>query len=244
MTKLELSNFDAIAFDLEGTLADTIPTHHRTRQEAFRQHGFGHITKEQHELGPTYGSSHFDILGGILHAAGEIDDSTPYHSNQTVLDVIETKGRLFTDAALAGFEEMPGAIDFFKKIAALYASKTAIITSSEEEFVYPFLERYDILSYFEDNLVIGHETVISNGLDVKPSGDPYSLAMRRLGTTSLLVFEDTVSGVTAAKKAGATVFAIAFDTQNSLLFKNSQLEFPPDVVVDSYEEAAELLGLQ
>src|SRR6185437_8772011 len=99
MKELKLADFDAIAFDVEGTLANTVPTHHSTRIEAFHRHGFGHITRDQHELGSTYGSSHFDILGGILHAAGEIDASVPFHQNQIVLDVIETKSSLFRAAA-------------------------------------------------------------------------------------------------------------------------------------------------
>lgn len=52
MTEFKLTDFDAVAFDLEGTLADTMPTHHSTRLVAFEQHGFGHVTHEQHELGP------------------------------------------------------------------------------------------------------------------------------------------------------------------------------------------------
>jgi beta-phosphoglucomutase-like phosphatase (HAD superfamily) len=104
MAEFKLTDFDAVAFDLEGTLADTIPTHHSTCMQAFEQHGFGHITREQHELGSTYGSSHFDILGGILHAAGEIDDKVPFQQNKAVLDVIVTKGELFKAAAAEGFE--------------------------------------------------------------------------------------------------------------------------------------------
>jgi beta-phosphoglucomutase-like phosphatase (HAD superfamily) len=53
MIEFKLTDFDAVVFDLEGTLADTIPTHHSTRMRAFEQHGFGNIIREQHELGST-----------------------------------------------------------------------------------------------------------------------------------------------------------------------------------------------
>jgi beta-phosphoglucomutase-like phosphatase (HAD superfamily) len=180
MTEFKLTDFDAVAFDLEGTLADTIPTHHNTRIQAFERHGFGHITREQHELGPTYGSSHFDILGGILHAAGEIDSSVPFQQNKTVLNVIATKSGLFRAAAAKGFDAMPGAINSVRAIAPFFVGKTAIVTSSEEEFIFPFIERYDLGQYFPDEHVIGHESVVVEGLEVKPSGDPYGLGMRRL----------------------------------------------------------------
>ncbi len=241
--KLSLSQFEAVAFDLEGTLADTIPTHHATRSVAFERHGFGHITKEQHALGPTYGSSHFDIIGGVLYAAGEIDSRVPFSQNQTVLDVVATKSALFAEAAAKGFEAMPGAVRFVSKLAPRFLGNLAIVTSSEEVFANAFLERYDLKRHFADRLVIGHETVINEGLEVKPSGDPYTLAMRRLGTTRLLVFEDTVPGVVSAKKAGATVIALAFDKHNANLFRNGQLEYPPDLLVTDYEEAAIALGV-
>lgn len=244
MLELKLSNFDAVAFDLEGTLADTIPAHHATRAQAFKEHGLGHITKEQHELGPTYGSSHFDILGGILHAAGEIDKDLPFDQNEKVLQIIETKGALFKQTAAEGFDAMPGAIEFVKAIAPHFVGRLALVTSSEEEFIHPFFERYGIGALFKPELVIGHESVINEGLDVKPSGDPYTLAMRRMNIERLLVFEDTVSGVASAKRAGAFVIALAFDKQNSLLLKKGGLEFPPDMIFDSYEDAAAALQLR
>jgi beta-phosphoglucomutase-like phosphatase (HAD superfamily) len=243
MMQLSLTAFDAVAFDVEGTLANTIPVHHSTRHAAFAQHGFGHITPEQHALGPTYGSSHSDILGGILHAAGVIDKAVPFHENPTVLDIIRTKGELFKEAAAGGFDAMPGAISFVNQIAAHFPNKLALVTSSEEEFVYPFIQRYKMDTYFPSTHVIGHETVTAEDLQVKPSGDPYKLAMKRLNAQRLLVFEDTAPGVAAGKKAGATVIAVAFDAANAKLFEGGELEYPPDAVVHSYEQAASMLGL-
>lgn len=244
MNTLRLTDFEAIAFDLEGTLADTIPTHHSTRLAAFEQHGFGHITRDQHELGPTYGSSTVDIVGGILHAAGEIDSSLPFAQNQVVTGIMATKSSLFKSAAAKGFNAMPGAIDFVRAVAPHFVGRMAIVTSSEEEFIFPFLERYDLIQYFPSDHIIGHESVIAEGLEVKPSGDPYRLAMRRLQTTNLLVFEDTVSGVASAKEAGATTIALGFDTPSRHLFKNAQLKYPPDAVVANYDGAEALLHMK
>jgi beta-phosphoglucomutase-like phosphatase (HAD superfamily) len=244
MKELRLTDFDAVAFDVEGTLADTVPTHHNTRITAFEQHGFGHITRDQHELGPTYGSSHFDILGGILHAAEEIDNSVPFHQNQTVLDVIATKAALFQAEAAKGFEVMPGAIQFVELIAPHFLGKMALVTSSEEGFIFPFIERYNLEEYFPKRLVIGHESIIAEGLTPKPSGDPYMLAIQRMKAKNMLVFEDTVPGVASAKRAGATVIALGFDAANSKLFRADKLEFPPDMVVDDYSDAASLLKLK
>jgi beta-phosphoglucomutase-like phosphatase (HAD superfamily) len=133
---------------------------------------------------------------------------------------------------------MPRAIAFVRATAPYFVGRMAIVTSSEEEFIYPFIERYDLGQYFPREHVIGHESVVAEGLEVKPSGDPYTLGMRRLHSKKLLVFEDTTSGVASAKKAGATVIALGFDTQNNHLFRTGQLEYPPDGVVATYDEAA------
>jgi len=243
MDTLRLTDFDAIAFDLEGTLADTIPMHHKARLAAFEQHGFGYITQEQHELGPTYGSTTSDIAGGILFAAGEIDSDSLFAQNKIVMDITTTKGGLFKAAAAKGFNAMPGAIDFVRTIMPHFVGKAAIVTSSKEEFIFPFIERYNLTSYFPRYYIIGHESVIAEDLEVKPSGDPYCLAMRRLDISKLLVFEDTVPGVASAKKAGATVVALGFDKQNYHLFRNTKLEYPPDAIVADYSEAAALLHI-
>ena len=240
---LNLEDFDAVAFDMEGTLADTIPVHHTARLAAFAQHGYGHITPAQHALGSTYGSSPEDIIGGILHAAGEIDADTPFAEHPTVQAVVQTRKTLFTTSAAAGFEAMPGAIAFVEMLASRYADRLALVTSSPGEFVGPFLERYGLAGFFRPELVISHDTVVAEGLQGKPHPDPYALAMRRLGTKKLLVFEDTSPGVAAAKRAGATVVGLGFDEHSARQFQSGGLEYPPDVFVRDYTEASEVLGL-
>jgi HAD superfamily hydrolase (TIGR01509 family) len=243
MKKIRLEDFEAIAFDIEGTLADTIPTHHAARLEAFQNHGYGHITREQHELGPTYGSSTADIIGGILRATGEIQQDGPFKHHPAVQEVIASKMQLFEKSAAKGFDEMPDATHFVRLISAIFMGRMALVTSSPERFVLPFLDRYDIAKYFPKDYIISEDTIIAQGLEGKPAPDPYQLAMGRLGTSNLLVFEDTVSGVASAKAAGATVIALGFEPNNTKLFKSSDLPYPPDALVSNYTEARKLLNL-
>ncbi len=243
MKQLGWEDFDAVAFDVEGTLADTIPTHHAARLEAFEAHGYGHITREQHELGPTYGSSTHDIIGGVLHAAGVIQKDGPLKQHPVVQEVVATKNRLFEQASSNGFNEMPEAANFVRAIAAKFSGHMALVTSSSRRFVLPFLAKYSITDYFPENLIITEDTIVANELEGKPAPDPYILAMQRLETNRLLVFEDTVSGVASAKAAGATVIALGFDQHSTQLFEAGGLTYPPDVLVRNYAEAKTLLGL-
>lgn len=243
MQKLVLGNYDAVAFDLEGTLADTIPVHHAARLAAFKQHGYGHITAAQHALGPTYGSYATDIIGGILYAAGEIDEAVPFAENDIVRAIIATKTKLYDQAAAKGFDPMPGAIDFLHRIVPLFGGHAGLVTSSEEKYFWPFADKYGLRDMFPTSYVVSHDTVVAEGLRGKPHPDPYTLVAKRLGAHELLVFEDTVPGAASAVQAGATVVALGFDPQTALLLHKGGLPHPPDVVVRDYDEASRVLGL-
>jgi HAD superfamily hydrolase (TIGR01509 family) len=244
MTELNLNDYDAVAFDVEGTLADTIPTHHASRLRSFAQHGYGHITSEQHALGSTYGSSTADIVGGILHAAGAIKKEEPFKTHPIVQKVMETKNQYFREIADKGFEAMPGAIEFVNRIEAHFHGHMALVTSSPERFVLPFIKRYGLADFFPGDLIISEDTILAENMEGKPAPDPYLLAMKRLGAKKLLVFEDTIPGTMSAKRAGATVVALGFDVHSARLFASKGLEYPPDIFVKDYEAAQDLLGMK
>lgn len=243
MKHINLERFDAAAFDLEGTLADTIPIHHAARKKAFEQHGYGYITPAEHALGPTYGSLTTDIIGTILLKAGAINDAVPFNENPQVQEVIATKSAIFKEMASKGFDAMPGAIEFLEVFGPRYLGRLALVTSSAEQFVLPFIERYRLQKYFPEEHIISQDTVVAESRAGKPAPDPYLMAMQQLMAHNLLVFEDTVSGVESAKTADATVIALAFEKHNAELFNSGTLIHPPDAVVDNYSQARELLKI-
>ena len=239
--QFKLADFDAVAFDIEGTLADTIPTHHAARLQAFAEHGFGHITSEEHDLGSTYGSTNYDIAGGILHTAGHIDKIRPFSEHPIVQKVVATKDIIFDKLAAEGFMAQPGAAEFVKIIGEHFPGKVALVTAASLRHVQPFIEQFGLDKVVRSELIITDETVHEFGLMPKPSPDPYKLAKHWLQAQKLLVFEDTLPGIRAGKQAGATVIALGFDAHNRRLFL--QADYPPDAVVMSYAEARQLLGL-
>jgi beta-phosphoglucomutase-like phosphatase (HAD superfamily) len=145
--------------------------------------------------------------------------------------------------ARTGFDQMPGSMDFVHCIAPKFAGRTALVTSSAELFVPPFLSRHDIAQYFPENLIITEDTIVAKGLEGKPAPDPYRLAIERLGAKNLLVFEDTVSGTASAKAAGATVIALGFDVHSAQRLRSQDIPHPPDALVESFAKAKQLLGL-
>ncbi|HJQ08864.1 MAG TPA: HAD family phosphatase [Candidatus Saccharimonadales bacterium] len=241
MKQFNLSDFDAVAFDFDGTLANTIPIHHKARQEAFKRHGFGHITKAQHALGPIYGSTAHDIIGGILQAAGEIKKIGPFDQHETVKAVAVTRKQLVSALVSKGLDEMPGATDFLKAIHSRFHNKVAIVTASPAGWVLPFMKRYKLDEILATDLLIDEEVVTRLQLGYKPSPDPYNLAKQRLGARRLLVFEDNAAGVESAKRAGATVIAMGFEKEIVRQFETKK--YLPDVIAMSYNEARYILSM-
>lgn len=98
---------------------------------------------------------------------------------------------------------VPGVIDFLKKLKD-HNIPMALATSSRRESSDYVLDRLKIGTYFRS---------VINGDDVthsKPHPEIYLTSARKLGVipSSCVVFEDSISGVQAAKKAGMKVILV------------------------------------
>jgi beta-phosphoglucomutase-like phosphatase (HAD superfamily) len=239
--QLSLEQFDGVAFDAEGTLLDSIPAHHDARCLAFANLGY-EIDQEHQANATQYGSTPLAIIGTIMHRAGLIK-TTDFANEPSVADAVALKETYYSQLARAGFKEMPEASSFFAAIATRRPGKTAIVTAAPQKYVTPFLDSYDIGHHLDSEHLISADTIQVLGLQPKPASDGYQLAKNRLQAHNLLVFEDSPPGVAAAKKAGATVIALSFDKASRVAFATDRLAYPPDYVVESYQEARELLNI-
>jgi HAD superfamily hydrolase (TIGR01509 family) len=117
-----------------------------------------------------------------------------------------------------GVELTPGAADFVDRLSA--AAPLALASNTRRTLVdkvlrgTPFADRFDVL-------VCGDEAA------PKPAPDLYLLACRQLGVEpgKSLAFEDSPTGVTAAKTAGLTCVGVPSDPRKPL--------HDADLVVDS-----------
>jgi beta-phosphoglucomutase len=246
MIAMDIHSFQAIAFDFDGTLADNIAAHHEARMRAFADHGLGHITREQHERGPEYGTKSYEIIGGILHEAGVLDTSKPYMNTTLIDEIIASRNTYFKELAVRGFNEHPGAVDLILALlAAGFGNRMGIVTVSPYEgHVEPFLRRYRLLEVIPRQFVVDESVLLAHNLQHKPAPDAYTFAMQLLHVTEparLLVIEDTTHGVEAAKLAGATVIALANVTTPREMFEAAA--YRPDVIIDTFAEARTLLGV-
>jgi HAD superfamily hydrolase (TIGR01509 family) len=162
------------------------------------------------------------VLAAMLGELGwqlSVDDAMKIFVGKTVMDeapLIEAKTGfritpawldIFRERRNAALERDVTAIDgIVATVAALHAQLDggiAVASGADRVKVRLQLAKIGVLEYFEGRIFSGHETPRN-----KPHPDVYLAAAAGLGVepSRCAVIEDTVTGATAGRAAGATVF--------------------------------------
>ncbi len=179
--------YDAVIFDLDGTLIDTEAVALRTGRDAFA--GFGIVPQDSlfHDLigkdGPT--------TEAILR------DRFPR------IDIAELRLRWyerFEAATAAELPLKPGALDLLGRIR----QPKAICTSTGRQGAHRKLRLAGIAAAFR------HVVTLDDVTAAKPDPEPYLLTAGLLGAAPgrCLVFEDSETGAAAARAAGCVVVQV------------------------------------
>lgn len=179
--------FDAVIFDLDGTLIDTESVAMRVGVESFVQMGLPADQAIFHSLigkdAPT--------SNAILCAAYP----------QLDLEELNRLWRGGFEAAIAtDLPLKPGARDLLNQITL----PMAICTSSHRDSAHVKLDKAGIAAAFR------HVVTLEDVQNAKPHPEPYLLAAALLGAdpARCLVFEDSEPGAEAARAAGCTVIQV------------------------------------
>lgn len=149
---------------------------------------------------------------------------------------LTTEERQAVHARLAAYErnlqyaEIPGVTMFLEDLAN-NGVPTALVTSSEKWKLETVFNQLKIADLF---------TVLVTAEDIrhgKPHPECYRLAVARLGLApeNCLVFEDAVSGVSAAVNAGTHCIGVQRPAGARLLFKAGAFRVIPDFTVLEYQ---------
>ena len=180
-------NLAGVAFDMDGVLLDSSAIHRAAYDEALKPYGL------DIDYAAVAGMRTSDVMRGLgdslLLSAEQIDDLT---RSKQALAVTR-----FAD--LDSLPLFPGAIDVVQTLSGRYP--LALCTSASRATMTMFLAGSGLARHF---------TVTLCGDDVaqaKPSPEIYAEASLRLACdpSSLLVVEDALSGIVAAREAGCRV---------------------------------------
>lgn len=192
MTEKEIIRAQALIFDMDGVITNTMPYHYQAWNQAFQE-----ICGRQLDETDVYlreGSK-----GSF--ALSEIFDQYGWDYDMELLDkVLARKEEIFS--AVVKMEFIDGAEDFLKEISCL-GFQMALVTGTSRDELNRMLSA-DIQSYF---------SVSVTGSDVtsgKPEPEPYLSAVRQLNISpeDVCVLENAPLGIRSAKAAGLRCLAL------------------------------------
>lgn len=231
----------AFLFDFDGTLVDAEIATCQWIDLALQKHGY-RWTLEMHKK--VIGTSRFfprrclELLGATPERIEALMPQLP--PRLTCPEWIE-----YTSARTT---IKPGALRLLQALR-MRRAKLALVTSRlQPSLDYMEANRSDIAALLASfHTVVTNSTLRPNGDAIKPKPDPepYVIAAQRLGVLPehCIAFEDSVTGIRAAKASGATTFAIpeAWASDDALLQQVSEVA---DFVLDSLLEfdAEQFLG--
>jgi HAD superfamily hydrolase (TIGR01509 family) len=200
--------FDAVIFDLDGTLVDTEPLHRRSWEIALA------------ELGRPMPDGEY-----ALHFSGrpgrEICRDRLRMSATETAATVELVTRRYWELAAGNLSPLPGLPAFLERIRGV---PTAIATSAHRSSALRVLAEIGLADTFDAVVTVDE---VTHG---KPHPEIFLTAAAKLGVTPArcLAFEDAAAGLASARAAGMTCVGIT--TTRRLLEDAHHL-------IDGYEDA-------
>ena len=212
------TNFKAIFFDFDGTIADTVNGILATMTATFKELNLP--IPPQDAMKSTIGM----LLGDALQQLGNLDDS------QRVL-AVKTYQRLFREVELPNTRIFPGVSQTLQTLKSR-GVKMAIVTSRGIESLRLILTQNNILEYF-DELVTR-----DNGFKPKPAPDMvnYLLQKMNLAPSDVLVVGDTTFDIDMGTAAGCKTCAVTYGNHSAERLATSKCDW----MVGRFEEIAEV----
>ena len=186
-----MSNFfEAIFFDMDGLMVDSEPEWFLSEVEVTKPFGYTWLEVDQ-----------IACLGGPLSKVGQYmfdkcgQQNSPEYFTQTLIDsqVARMRGNTPT---------MPGAVKLVRELQS-HGVKTALVSASPRNIVDAVLDNlgHDLFPFS-----ISSDDVVKT----KPDPEAYLKAADMSGTniSNCLVFEDSITGMSAAIASGAYLIAV------------------------------------
>lgn len=201
------SNIAAVAFDMDGLMYDTEDVYWKAADELLRIRGHEYTV----ELAE-------DVMGRQPRYCFERMIEYYDLSGTSWEELFEESQEIFMKKLDEGFSEMPGLSELLGVLEEQGIPK-AVCTSSSRRVAREVLGRTGVLSGF--SFVLAFEDVLQG----KPDPEIYLKAAERFGISpgEMLVLEDSISGCTAAKQAGAFTVAVLAEHNRTLDFSHADL---------------------
>lgn len=202
-----MSSF-GVVFDMDGVIVDTNPYHKISLKQFCEKYGY-HFTDEE-LIKRIYGRTNNEWIANLF---GKL-------SKERLLELGEEKEAMFRAIYKDVIEPVPGLESFLKKITH-QKIPCAIGTSAPRSNVDFVLDNTGLQKYFP---VILDQSHVEHG---KPNPEIYLKTAQALNLppAQTIVFEDSLSGIEAAQRAGARVVGVT-TTHTPAELKHCDLVIP------------------
>ncbi len=209
---MNLGDFDAFIFDLDGTLIDSGKYHARAFADAVLEQGGYRLEPDEHH---EFFASHSKPFARVLndrHGLRLDPENVLEHKRRRMKEIFRV-------------DLFDGAREFLEKWKGI--KPMGLATNSPASFVAPALEEADLAGFF-DSVTTADEVVHR-----KPDPEMIMIAIQKLQADPLntLVFEDQLMGLDAALGA---------DTQVVAVDNGQRVVFPETVPVMTWKDLLKL----
>ncbi len=184
--------FQAILFDLDGTLFDSEELHYQAFEEAMKEagHEFRELAQE------------IVFQGSFKDLFKEVAKRLKITDEQMAL-IYQRKLELTISSSFADVDLIDGILSFLEFLKE-QSVPMGVVTNADREYVDHILNEHNVTKYFQ-------QTVSTSEIDnPKPDPEGYLKAaeLMNIEPANILVFENSDIGIMAAKAANMNVIAI------------------------------------
>lgn len=187
-------SFSGVFFDFDGTLLNNESVHRLAIRTVFEQFTGAPLADE--ELLPLAGLTYDERLHRLFARRNIVDDDA--------IARLEQEARVVMKAhELQGDLVVPGAREFVESLSE-HGVEMAVVSSAMRGRIEHLLEAAQMLEYF--STITGREEV--SALKPDPASYVHTMELLELSPTATVVFEDSPSGIAAARAAGLPVVGL------------------------------------
>jgi phosphoglycolate phosphatase len=220
-------NYELIAFDLDGTLLDSVPDLTIAAQKTLAALGFPSVTEEQVR---DYVGNGADVL--IARALSQSMDIDPKIEESTKKEARKLFDHYYALGGHALSHLYPGVRDTLSKLHES-GLKLALVTNKPSEFVPEILKQHQIEHFFT-NCLGGDDFTEKKP---NPMGLKWLMNEHNIAPKQTLMVGDSKNDILAAKNAGCLSFGLTYGYNHGEPIALSN----PDFVADNISELIEVV---
>ncbi|MCF7805387.1 MAG: HAD family phosphatase [Candidatus Marinimicrobia bacterium] len=181
----------AVIFDMDGVIVDSNPAHKEAIQRFLQRHDQSLSDNELREK--VYGRTNRDWLRNTFNGITE----------EQIAEYIDEKEAIFREIFAGDIRPLPGLQEFLDSLQGMQVPM-AVGTSAPQVNADWVLNQTGLREYFE---VVLQAEDVTHG---KPHPEMYLKSAWALGMRpeDCIIFEDSVSGIEAGRRAGGTVIGV------------------------------------